>query len=196
MIKFKVFDDIISPTYQDVFEELMSSQDLPWKWQNSMDYPITDSTNPYSGGYPQFNCDIFNNGQIFETGLYHLTIGLLSKIVDDIIPGYYPTRLRAILHTPRAEDIKHYPPHTDATNTGGVSAIYYPTDATGDTYLFNEYDINDKVEIDRFNHTWEPVDSVSPKKGRLITFPSNHYHAGSPTTSDRRMLININFFPK
>ena len=84
----------------------------------------------------------------------------------------------------------------DATNTGGVSAIYYPTDATGDTYLFNEYDINDKVEIDRFNHTWEPVDSVSPKKGRLITFPSNHYHAGSPTTSDRRMLININFFPK
>lgn len=193
--KFQVHDDIISPTYQDVLESLMSSPEVPWNWQDSMDYPHS-SNDTKSGGYSQFICDIYNNGQIFDTALYHVTIGLLSKVVDDIIPGYHPVRLRAILQTPRAEDIKHYPPHTDATNTGGVSAIYYPTDATGDTYLFNECDINDKVEIDRFNHTWEPVDCVNPKKGRLILFPSNHYHAGSPTTSERRMLININFFPK
>ena len=157
-----------------------------------MDYPHS-SNDTKSGGYSQFICDIYNNGQIFDTALYHVTIGLLSKVVDDIIPGYHPVRLRAILQTPRAEDIKHYPPHTDATNTGGVSAIYYSSDATGDTYLFNECDINDKVEIDRFNHKWEPVDCVSPKKGRLIVFPSNNYHAGSPTTSERRMLINLNF---
>ena len=194
-IEFQVFDDIISPTYQDVIESLMSSPEVPWNWQDSMDYPHS-SNDTKSGGYSQFICDIYNNGQIFDTALYHVTIGLLSTVVDDIIPGYHPVRLRAILQTPRAEDIKHYPPHTDATNTGGVSAIYYPTDATGDTYLFNEYDINDKVEIDRFKHKWEPVDSVSPKKGRLILFPSNHYHAGSPTDSERRMLININFFSK
>ena len=77
-----------------------------------------------------------------------------------------------------------------------MSAIYYPTDSTGDTYLFEESDINDNVVIDRFKHLWEPIDSVTPKKGRVILFPSNNYHAGSPTTSDRRLLININFFPK
>ncbi len=191
-MKFQVYDDIISPTYQDVLESLISSPDLPWNWQDSMDN-LPSSSDTKSGGYPQFIRGIFNNGQIFDSVLYHATIGLVSTVVDDLIPGYHLVGTRAILHTPRVEDIKHYPPHTDCTNTGGVSAIYYSSDATGDTYLFNECDINDKVEIDRFNHKWEPVDCVSPKKGRLIVFPSNNYHAGSPTTSERRMLININF---
>ncbi len=191
-MKFQVYDDIISPTYQDVLESLISSPDLPWNWQDSMDN-LPSSSDTKSGGYPQFIRDIFNNGQVFDNVLYHATLGLVSTVVDDLIPGYHLVRTRWILQTPRAEDIKHYPPHTDATNTSGVSAIYYPSDSTGDTYLFNECDINDKVEIDRFNHKWEPVDCVSPKKGRLIVFPSNNYHAGSPTTSERRMLININF---
>jgi len=191
--KFQVFDDIISPTYQEVIESLFTSCDVPWNWQESMDYSPSDSR---GGGYPQFVVDIFNNGRIFDTALYHTLIGLMSKIVDDIIPGYKPVRMRGICHTPRVEDIKHYPPHTDATDVGGVSAIYYPIDATGDTYLFGECDVKDKIEIDRFNHKWEPIDCVSPKRGRLIVFPSNYYHAGSPTDSDRRLLLNCNFFSK
>ena len=40
--KFKVFDDFVSPTYQDVMEQLFSSPDIPWSWQDSMDYRTGD----------------------------------------------------------------------------------------------------------------------------------------------------------
>ena len=63
--KFQVHDDIISPTYQDVLESLMSSPEVPWNWQDSMDYPHS-SNDTKSGGYSQFICDIYNNGQIFK----------------------------------------------------------------------------------------------------------------------------------
>ena len=76
-MKFQVYDDIISPTYQDVLESLISSPDLPWNWQDSMDN-LPSSSDTKSGGYPQFIRDIFNNGQIFDSVLSvsytHLTL--------------------------------------------------------------------------------------------------------------------------
>ena len=191
--KFKVFDDFVSPTYQDVIEQLLSSPEIPWSWQDSMDYKAGDKR---GGGYPQFTVNVFEDGKICDTSLYHTMIGLMSKVVDDILPDYRPVRIRGILQTPIKDDIVHFPPHTDTTDSGGFSAIYYVTDATGDTYLFQERDINDEIGIDnRFEHQWSPVDKVSPKKGRLIVFPSNYYHAGSPTKDERRVLINFNFMP-
>jgi len=191
--KFKVFDDFVSPTYQDVIEQLLSSPEIPWSWQDSMDYRVGDKR---GGGYPQFTVNVFEDGKIWDTSLYHTMIGLMSKVVDDILPDYRPVRIRGILQTPIKDDIVHFPPHTDTTDSGGFSAIYYVTDATGDTYLFQERDINDEIGIDnRFEHQWSPVDKVSPKKGRLIVFPSNYYHAGSPTKDERRVLINFNFMP-
>ena len=191
--KFKVFDDFVSPTYQDVIEQLLSSPEIPWSWQNSMDYKVGDKR---GGGYPQFTVNVFEDGKVFDTSLYHTMIGLMSKVVDDILPDYRPVRIRGILQTPIKDDIVHFPPHTDTTDSGGFSAIYYVTDATGDTYLFQERDINDEIRIgNRFEHQWSPIDKVSPKKGRLIVFPSNYYHAGSPTKDERRVLINFNFMP-
>tara|TARA_B100001564_G_scaffold177076_1_gene148892 strand:- start:399 stop:995 length:597 start_codon:yes stop_codon:yes gene_type:complete len=191
--KFKVFDDFISPTYQNVIEQLLLSPEVPWNWQESMDYKTGDKR---GGGYPQFTVNVFEDGKIWDTSLYHTMIGLMSKVVDDILPDYRPVRIRGILQTPIKDDIVHFPPHTDTTDSGGFSAIYYVTDATGDTYLFQERDINDEIGIDnRFEHQWSPVDKVSPKKGRLIVFPSNYYHAGSPTKDERRVLINFNFMP-
>ena len=54
--------------------------------------------------------------------------------------------------------------------------------------------VTEEIRIEnRFEDKWEPIDRISPKKGRLIVFPSNYYHAGSPTDSQRRVLINFNF---
>ena len=44
-----------------------------------------------------------------------------------------------------------------------------------------------------FDHNHNILDSVTPKQGRLIMFPSNVLHAGSPPTTDRRLLLNINY---
>jgi len=189
MMKFKVYDDFISPSYQKIIEKQLLSQEIAWSWRDSMDYKGE------KGGYPQFILNIFEDNRIWDMPLYHTLIGMMSEIVDGILLNYQPVRIRGILQTPITKKLPHYPPHTDTTDAGGFSAIYYATDSTGDTYLFDECDLNDRVEIDRHNHEWKPVDQVSPKKGRLIVFPSNYYHAGSPTQSERRVLINFNFFP-
>ena len=106
-----------------------------------------------------FNVNVFEDGNVFDTSLYHTMIGLMSKVVDDILPDYRPIRIRGILQTPIKDDIIHYPPHTDTTDSGGFSAIYYVTDATGDTFLFKEKDINDEIE-----HTKDEINSIENKQ--------------------------------
>ena len=52
----------------------------------------------------------------------------------------------------------------------------------------------DDVEIEDIDgHNFTEVDRVSPKKGRLILFPANEYHCGSPPSKSDRMLVNFNF---
>ena len=65
--KFKVFDDFISPTYQNIIEQLLLSSEVPWNWQESMDYKTVDKR---GGGYPQFVVDVFEDGNVFDTSLY------------------------------------------------------------------------------------------------------------------------------
>ena len=94
--KFKVFGDFVSPTYQDVIEQLLLSPEIPWSWQESMDYKADDKR---GGGYPQFTVNVFEDGKVFDTSLYHTMIGLMSKVVDDILPDYRSVRIRGILQT-------------------------------------------------------------------------------------------------
>ena len=88
----------------------------------------------------------------------------------------------------------HYVPHTDCQESKNDvwSAIYYPHDSTGDTFLFEEQ-VDEVSMCERRSHEWKYIDRVSPKKGRLILFPARQYHCGSPPEKDRRMLINFNF---
>ncbi|BCU93436.1 MAG: hypothetical protein CM15mV2_0410 [uncultured marine virus] len=72
-----------------------------------MDYKNRDKR---GGGYPQFVVNVFEDGEILDTSLYHTMIGLMSKVVDDILPDYKPIRIRGILQTPIKDDIIHYPP--------------------------------------------------------------------------------------
>lgn len=67
----------------------------------------------------------------------------------------------------------HHPWHVDVPATGYTSMIYYANDAQGDT-KFMEGTVN----------------SVEPKRGRIVIFPSNLLHCGSPTTSDKRLVVN------
>jgi predicted 2-oxoglutarate/Fe(II)-dependent dioxygenase YbiX len=67
----------------------------------------------------------------------------------------------------------HHPWHQDVPTTGYTSVIYYANDAQGET-LFKEGTVN----------------SVKPKKGRMVLFPSDMLHCGSPTTSAKRLVVN------
>lgn len=72
----------------------------------------------------------------------------------------------------------HNPPHVDYEFEHLV-LLYYVNDSDGDTILFSD------------KNKYKKLDCISPKKGRLLVFNGNHYHASSPPkTYDCRIVIN------
>ena len=82
-------------------------------------------------------------------------------------------------------------PHFDITPPippFSYTLIYYVMDSDGDTIIFNE-------KYKGFpNQNFSIFKKITPKKGRIVTFPSSQYHCGShPITSKARIIINYNF---
>ena len=86
-------------------------------------------------------------------------------------------RIRAVMNIRGQISDKGYPPHTDLS-VPHFTMLYYVNDADGPTKLYD----GDKV-----------VAEVEPKKGRVLFMDGNVLHAGSSTTTNRRMIINFNF---
>lgn len=83
-------------------------------------------------------------------------------------------------------------PHVDQTVPGGMTAVYYPHDSTGDTVVFNEQWPADPMAYDFSKLT--VAKSIKPKKGTLVVFPSGQIHAGNcPQEDEPRIVVNFNF---
>jgi len=88
-------------------------------------------------------------------------------------------RIKANLQLPELrKDTQYNTPHVDSYSQHMV-AIYYVNDSDGSTFFFDK---NMKV-----------VEKVESKRGRMIVFPGNTYHAGQPPTKNARIIINFNF---
>lgn len=109
-------------------------------------------------------------------------------------------RIKANLQT-RKEDKKGNQfsiPHIDCMlPSKNYTLIYYVNDSDGDTFFFNEEvnslsNMHDVSELDKLT----VYRRVTPKKGRAVLFRSDILHAGShPKKSEKRIIINYNFFP-
>ena len=189
---FKVLDDFIHPGYQDLIKSTLDG--ALWSYFRDMDYDNDEELAGVDGApsYSQFINIPFHHGNILNPELHHILLPLVSKIVSEDLLGYVLTRSRSILQIPSVERPDMYVPHVDTNGTGMVSAVYYVNDSDGDTVLFEEsaYDVD---MADRGTHQFKEEDRVSPKKGRLVIFPSSRYHCGSPPSKSDRMLINFNF---
>ena len=82
--------------------------------------------------------------------------------------------------------------------------IYYINNSDGDTCVYNETleQFNWKEMFTRDESYWNETNiprltlkaKVSPKRGRLVIFDANLFHAaGLPKKADYRSVINLNF---
>ena len=69
-----------------------------------------------------------------------------------------------------------------------LTIIYYVVDSDGDTIIFNEKDMpGEKISNLTIKQT------VSPKQGRVIIFPTNTFHTGNhPSNFPGRIVMNYN----
>ena len=98
---------------------------------------------------------------------------------------------RLFLTFPIPNKTKHNLWHIDMPNQDHIAAVYYVNDSTGPTiisnltgYNYNNNEINslDNVEI---------LESIDPKKGRIVFFNGAHWHASSNPSLNHRCIINF-----
>ena len=84
-------------------------------------------------------------------------------------------------------------PHVDISDDPSKwIMIYYVNDSDGDTYIFNEAG-NYTQENKTFPSNLTIKKRVSPKKGRVVLFKGDLFHAGSaPIDSKHRVILNFN----
>jgi hypothetical protein len=117
------------------------------------------------------------------------TLYFLEKELNVEITEIKRCKVNALSHTKNYDKDKNHPVHPDVTESGWHSAIYYVTGSNGNT-VFTDKTYPDLKNI---NSTYKIVKEVEPVQGRFVIFPSNIYHASSPTTDERRIAINYVF---
>lgn len=121
--------------------------------------------------------------------LYHTPLYFLEKELGFIITNIQRCKINCLSVTPAYSDTMNHPVHPDRKDDNWYSAIYYVNGGDGDTVFTNKkypY-LEDKT------NSYDIVKRVAPKQGRFVIFPSQLYHASSPTTVERRIVANYVF---
>lgn len=215
-----ILDNIVSPSIQDMIEEILTN-DISWT-QQPVGYGTSGINNEYLKKYKQDKVcfekrqmtftlmnikDLEENSpSSFENHFFkQLEYGhyLLSPLQNILANFQYKFLLQNVIRVKcnllHQVSSKHKGkfnfPHTDIHKNNTIpkisyTAIYYVNDSDGDTFMFNEPPPLKKIEdISKLTIRKK----ISPKKGRMILFPSNILHAGSfPVENETRMIINYN----
>lgn len=186
-------DDVIPEALQNTIESILLGKDFPWFLHKNTVYYVAGGNNSdlywdkNTKDAPQFVHGIVKNE--CQTSEYWSVIRpLLYFLIAKTNKELMVNRCKANLNYPNGgfATNQYYAPHKDPANPGEYTAIYYVNDCDGDTLLFKEPESHD------FDGEYEVIKRVSPKKGRVVFFPANIVHCGTPPkNSESRCLINF-----
>jgi hypothetical protein len=189
-----IIDNVVPRSYQDLIEQtFLESPDFPWA---------------YSPNVTEDNNSKFNNTED--------TFGMSHSFLNRGMPGQFPATTqflkpliyqacekanikfntlyfgRVFLTFPKLNNFRHNLWHVDMPRQPHISAIYYVNDSTGPTIIskLTEYDcsLNDMKNKDSV----EILETVEPKKGRMVFFNGSHWHASTNPKDNHRCIINFN----
>ena len=190
----KIIDDVIPLSIQNELEKNILNPNFPWGHMFS-----SDLANDASDDYVLLKRKEFRSDEIIDPGQFY------HNILIDQQPGQFFNWFTPILDAIKFENMRilrmkmnfNYPwignkesthgiPHVDLPNEKGyTTAIYYVTNADGDTILFNEKNGHEGPLTIK--------ERVPPKKGRIVLFDGDTLHAGCPPISNSpRIVVNIN----
>jgi hypothetical protein len=187
-----ILDNAVGKNTLDKVIKIIYNNNFPWYYGATA---FEGSNNQYSFSHVAITegKSISALGDILGTILYTLC-DETNQDIDKILR----IRIGKIMATP--EPIKHEP-HIDLLFPH-KTALLYLHDSDGDTdfYDFN-FDYNTKLSpYDYFLRNKSKAvleESITPKFNRFVWFDGCKYHSStSPTTIDRRIVINFNYITK
>jgi hypothetical protein len=176
----KILDNFLSSVYMDNLETLITNATLPLYLN-----PSTYGGDDFEKGResPQFTHAFIKDGQAHSNYTAQIDPIIFNfEAKTEVLRERKMQRCKLNLNykdTSYAED-EFYPIHKDMGEYSGITAIYYVNDCDGDTLFFNNNN--------------ELVESVTPKKGRIVYFDNQILHAGQPPKKSMyRIVINFNW---
>ena len=190
-----IIDNAVPEEQQDIIERLVTGDSFGWMYN-----PQTAYTNQLLEKI-SFQDEFFKDSldsPLFSHILWN-EYGRNSHMFNAFIPVLDATpyqfhrlvRCKINLTLPVEGSTKdtHSYPHVDyVDNEGLITGLYYVNDSDGDTFLFNE--------MSPHKGALTIAKRISSKKGRLVLFDSQRYHAGNnPIHHPTRLTLNFNFYP-
>jgi hypothetical protein len=194
MTDVTVIDDVIDIASQDEIYNNIFSKDTLWTFARTVFYDKVM--------YPEVSDKQKNSLMTFTKALIDYNTGERDKLFDlytrplhnicksdSIINCRLQLQLPLITEQNKIYGVPHVDNHMNRKFKVGV---YYTNDVDGDTVIFKQTtkdttpeEVKDgKLEIDK---------TISPKKGRLVIFDGDIYHAVGKPKTDLRCIINYNF---
>lgn len=182
---------ITSEKFADIQSKIFSDG-FPWF------YTGTTLGNNESKG--KNNYSFFHNAYYYDEGYSEIGHELESAILDSLGYMKFPInkmlRIRLGLITVTEHPISHTP-HVDFPYEH-YTGLLYLNDSDGDTIIYNQK-LNtsaNKQEFDQNVRSKENdvITQFTPEENKLVIFDGLLYHSStSPTTVDRRVVVNFNF---
>ena len=199
-----VFDNIVPQYFADMVEETIFGRYPLVVGRHNSTSPVLEDKKNYTNLYEQFQ---FNGNSIRNGKIIPIFKPVSEIVMTPLILGLpkinvYPTlmnimRCKVNVQTKAYEDVRnrYNMPHVDnLDNQNILTIIYYVNDADGDTIIFNEKMVEGKVLSSNEVNNLTIKKKISPKKGRILIFPSEFIHAGiHPQNSMMRAVINYNY---
>lgn len=196
---FVRLDEVIHPKDADQIHDNFMDCQFPWHY-NDVTAEESNLGLSYVKDTAQFTHTLIDG--ISNPGV---PISMYSSMAETIIESVKQNTQTPIVAIERAKANMLVPqygwdrswcnmPHVDKnddrmSDCNYVSLIYYVNDSDGDTVFFNKWYGQDGTED---NFPMRITTQVRPRKGSLIMFNSNRYHASCPPVdSKRRLVINI-----
>jgi len=204
----KCHDDMVQPGLVNLIENTVNDVYFPW-YRPTNGFSSVKNTYPF-GKVMAHDHRIVDSPQLVHSILidgerqsvhFHLVIELIKDVTSRVWPsddikvqvGRCKFNLLTMQNLPDGD--WYNPPHIDPylnklenitveEGFGQVNMLYYINNSDGDTFFFDGDSVTD---YEHHSHR------ISPKKGRVVFFEPDQYHASSPPVLNRhRMVLNVN----
>jgi hypothetical protein len=199
----KIFDNIIPKGYQDALEELITDELFDWGYANDVVWDQSSlrkgqSLKQVNDGFGHMLCVPKHESKhwpFIKPFVYHI-----NEALGEDAKNIFRVRVNLMLRA-YPEDMPWNNEHIDSP-TPHYTGIYYVNDTDGPTYIFDQKvtDIQHKnwtqdVVLNYINNTeFTVAQAVEPKKGRLVVFNGQRFHASSkPRDNQNRIVIAFNW---
>lgn len=171
-----VIDNVLPTSLADEIELVLTNENFPWYYISD----ITYSREQTEKKVPGFQHSYYNPDE-GSTSSFFSSISCIPHIVFDKLKYNTPKiiRCKSFLQLPliRDKNYQHNSKHIDLIFPHTV-CLYYVNDTDGDTFIY-----------DTTNTTL--LQTVTPKKNRVVIFDGMCYHASSLPSSEKRIIINF-----